>query len=415
MSVTSLEFFLLILLVSAFFFQIPSAGARRFVFAICSLGFLSTYIPNPRSWIVLFGFLLSGYGCAHLLRARPSRIIFTTYLVLLIATFAVLKKYVFLELFVPARTLDLGIEIVGLSYMLFRQIQFLVDSMQAQIECPTVWSYLVFQLNPLTLLAGPIQRYQDFQEYWRDPVPLPAGRHEILKVYLRLFVGVIKVVVLSRVFHDGYESFLGRLGKGDGLAISGGWRAAGTLIVMLYLLMLYIYMNFSGYCDVVIAAASLLGLRLPENFDKPFLARNILDYWSRWHITLGHWIRDYLFAPFYKAGAERFPRHTSAVVVVGYFVAFTVAGIWHGSTWNFLIYGLMHGAGASAAKLWENAIVWYGGRPGLRKYLKSPVIRLAATLAAFHYVCLTLLFFELDADRALRILQKVVGSFTHGY
>jgi alginate O-acetyltransferase complex protein AlgI len=415
MSVPSLEFFFLILLVSAFFFQIPTAGARRLVFAACSVGFLSTYIPNPRSWFVLFGFLLSGYGCAQLLRVRPSRIIFTTYLVLLIATFAVLKKYVFLELFAPARTLDLGVEIVGVSYMLFRQIHFLVDSMQGQIECPTLWSYLNFQLNPLTLLAGPIQRYQDFQEYWQDPVPLPADRHEILKAYLRLFVGVIKVVVLSKVFHDGYESFLGRLGKGDSIAASGGWRAVGYLIVMLYLLTIHIYMNFSGYCDIVIATARLIGLRLPENFDKPFLARNILDLWTRWHITLGIWIRDYLFAPFYKAGAERFPRHTRAVGIAGYLVAFTVAGIWHGSTWNFLIYGLMHGAGASAAKLWENTIVWYGGRQALRKYLKSPVIRLVATFATFHYLCLTVLFFELDVDRALKILLGVVGSFTRGY
>ena len=115
-------------------------------------------------------------------------------------------------------------------------------------------------------------------------------------------------------------------------------------MLMLYLYLFYLYMNFSGYCDIVIAGASLVGLRLPENFNQPFLARNILDYWSRWHITLGHWIRDYLFTPFYKAGAERFPAILSAVAVIGYFVAFTLAGIWHGSTWNFLIYGLLHGA-----------------------------------------------------------------------
>ncbi len=133
MSVNSLEFFFLLFLASAIYFQLPNAGARRLFFAACSLAFLSTYIPNPRSWIVLFGFLLSGYGCAGLLRARPSRILFTTYLVLLIATFALVKKYAFFQLFMPDGTLDLGVEIVGLSYMLFRQIQFLVDSMQGQI------------------------------------------------------------------------------------------------------------------------------------------------------------------------------------------------------------------------------------------------------------------------------------------
>jgi len=415
MSVTSLEFLLLVLVASAVFFQLPGAGARRLAFGACSMGFLYSYLPNPRSWAVLFGFLLSGYGCALWLRARPSRIVFTSYLVLLIATFAFLKKYAFLQLCVPERILDLGVEIVGLSYMLFRQIQFIVDAMQGQIERPSLWTYLNYQLNPLTLLAGPIQRYQHFQEYWQEPVPLLGGRHEILINYVRLFAGVIKIVVLSKTFHLGYEWLLGRLGEGGAASSGSGWKAAGTLILMLYFFMFYLYMNFSGYCDVVIAAAGLVGLRLPENFNGPLLARNILDYWSRWHITLGHWIRDYLFTPFYKAGAERYPAHTNAVAVAGYFVAFTVAGIWHGSTWNFLIYGLLHGAGASAAKLWENAIVSYAGRPGLRKYLQSTAIRRVAIVATFHYVCLTLFFFALDLGRGQQILGGLLKSFTRGY
>ena len=211
MSLTSLEFLCLLLVVQAVFFQLPGAGARRLFFAACSAGFLWTYVPNARSWSVLLAFLLSGYGCALLLRARPGRALFATYLVLLVASFAVLKKYAFLELAVPGRALELGVEIVGLSYMLFRQIQFVVDSMQGQVEDPTLWGYLNFQLNPLTLLAGPIQRYQDFQAYWRDPAPLPGGRHELLAAYRRIFVGALKVVVLSRAFHQGYDSFLGRV------------------------------------------------------------------------------------------------------------------------------------------------------------------------------------------------------------
>ena len=140
-------------------------------------------------------------------------------------------------------------------------------------------------------------------------------------------------------------------------------------VLLAYAYMFFLYFNFSGYCDVVIAGAALVGLRLPENFNAPFLSRNILEYWTRWHITLGFWIRDYLFTPFYKAGVERFPQRTLAIAVIGYFFAFSLAGLWHGSTLNFLIYGLLNGAGLSAAKLWEYVIIKRSGRPGLRRYL----------------------------------------------
>jgi alginate O-acetyltransferase complex protein AlgI len=414
MSVSSLEFLLLLCLASAVFFQLPGTRSRQVAFAVCSGGFLCTYIPNYRSWIVLLGFLLSGFGCAKLLSARPSRAIFAVYVALLVLAFAVLRKYEFVKLCAPDEMLDLHVEIIGLSYILFRQIHFVVDVMQEQIQEPTLWAYLNYQLNPFTLLAGPIQRYQDFQGYWERPTPLLGDRHEILKAYLRLFAGVIKVVVISEAFHGGYNLLLGQLESSTGIGPGSGWKAILKLVLMLYLYLFYLYMNFSGYCDVVIAGASLVGLRLPENFHDPFLSRNILDYWSRWHITLGTWIRDYLFTPFYKAGAERFPGHYSAVAVVGYFVAFTLAGIWHGSTWSFLIYGLLHGAGASAAKLWENLIVKYAGRPGLRSYLKSPTIRRIATVATFHYACFTLFFFALDLGRGQQIVARLWKSFSLG-
>jgi D-alanyl-lipoteichoic acid acyltransferase DltB (MBOAT superfamily) len=103
------------------------------------------------------------------------------------------------------------------------------------------------------------------------------------------------------------------------------------------------------------------------------------------------------------------------VAVAGYLVAFTLAGIWHGSTWNFLVYGLLHGAGASAAKLWENTIVKRGGRARLKRYLQSANIRRVAVFGTFHYACFTLFFFALDLDRGQQILAKVIKSITSGY
>lgn len=411
MNLNSLEFLLILLAAAAAFPLLPGTRSRQLAFAAGSLGFLYSYLPNPMSWAVLAAFLLSGFGCAQLLHTRPSRLILTAYLVLLVAAFAILKRYDLVKAVLPARLLALPIEIVGLSYMLFRQIHFLVDRMQGQIDRPTLWAYLNYQLNPFTLLAGPIQRFQDFQAYWDRPAPLPQDLHDALKNYMRLFLGIIKVVVISELFRGLYDGRLGRLEWGP----SSGLRAVVDLAVLLYSFMFYLYFNFSGYCDVAIAGASLVGLRLPENFHYPFLARNILDYWTRWHITLGHWIRDYLFTPFYKAGAERWPARGTSVAVAGYFVAFTLAGIWHGSTWNFFVYGLLHGLGASAAKLWEVVIIRRVGRPGLKQYLKSAPIRWVAIAGTFHYACFTLLFFALDLDRSRRILGRILGPFAGGY
>jgi alginate O-acetyltransferase complex protein AlgI len=181
MSVSSLEFLLCLSLASVIFFLLPSTLVKQLAFAACSVVFLFSYMSDLGSWAVLLGFLLSGYGCAMVLRSTPSRLSCATYLILLIATFTFLKKYVFFRAFLPERSLDLGIEIVGLSYILFRQIHFIVDSMQGQIERPSLWTYLNYQLSPFTLLAGPIQRFQDFQEYWDAPRPLELDRHEFLK------------------------------------------------------------------------------------------------------------------------------------------------------------------------------------------------------------------------------------------
>lgn len=407
----SLEFLVILFVSAALFFRLPSPGARQAAFAAASLGFLYTYLPNPLSWAALALFLWSGHAVARVLRSRPNRFVLGAYLVFLVGVFVVLKKYDIVRLVAPARLLESPIAIVGLSYMLFRQIHFLVDSMQGQIERASLWDYVNYQINFFTLLAGPIQRFQDFQDYWDRPRPLLTDRHEILRGYRRLFLGILKVVVVSELFQTLCNRFHDRLIAGSGPV----WHPGVLLVVYLYSFLMYLYFNFSGYCDVVIAGSSLVGLRLPENFDQPFLARNILDYWSRWHITLGHWIRDYIFLSFYKSSVERWPSHGKAAAVTGYFVAFTLAGVWHGSTWNYLLYGLLHGAGASASKLWETGIVARSGRKGLKTYLESTTVRWVATLCTFHYACFTLLFFALDLGQIRAVLGLVLGTTARGY
>jgi D-alanyl-lipoteichoic acid acyltransferase DltB (MBOAT superfamily) len=414
MSFASVEYLLALFLFASIFFQLSNRWLKQLAFGIASAGFYYSHTADFRSHITLLVLLSSGFACAKLLQIRPSRLVLALYLVALVAVFAVLKKYDLVKLALPARLLEINLEMVGLSYILFRQIHFLVDMMQGQIERATLLAYLNYQLNPFTLLAGPIQRFQDFQAYWENPVPLFADRHEYLKACLRVCVGIIKIVVIGTVFHTGYEIMFRRIGGSSPIAESG-WKSLGTFALLMYCYTLYLYINFSGYCDAAIGSASLVGLRLPENFNHPFTSRNMIVYWTRWHITLGQWIRDYLFTPLYKAGVERMPRHAQALAVLSYFVAFTLAGIWHGTTLNFLVFGLLQGLGVSSAKLWENTIIAFGGRPRLRSYLKSAPIRVLAIAMTFHYTCFALVFFAHDLGQTLRILRNVAQPFKIGY
>jgi D-alanyl-lipoteichoic acid acyltransferase DltB (MBOAT superfamily) len=162
----------------------------------------------------------------------------------------------------------------------------------------------------------------------------------------------------------------------------------------------------------VIAVASFLGMKLPENFDQPYLSRNVIDFWTRFHRTLGFWIRDYLFLPLYKWIAERWPKKADSLAFLCYFVAFFLAGVWHGPTANFVAYGLLQAVGVSAAKLWERHIIKHGGRARLREYMKSGRIRFIAIVATLNFECFSLLFFPNNVKTVEHVFRSLYNSLS---
>lgn len=414
MTVGSLEFLLLLLVASAVFPFVPGVRPRQILLAAFNVGFLYLLIPNVDSWAVLGVFILSGFLAGIAFRAWPNRLGLLCYLIILVGVFLFLKKYGFLEYLLPAWLLTHPITIVGLSYTLFRQIHFVVDCMQGQVSRVSLWDYANYQFNLFAILAGPIQRYQDFVESWQKLEPLPRDLHELCKTWMRVFWGVFKVTGLGVALFFAYDKAHGRLLESD--AVRG--LPAGKVLLyfgtMFYLYPIYMYVNFSGYCDTAIASASLLGLRLPENFHKPYLSRNMIDFWTRWHRTLGFWIRDYLFIPVYKPVAERKPMIAPSFAYVAYFIAFVAAGVWHGTTLNFLVFGVIHGIGASAAKWWENCLVWYGGRVYLKRYLQSSPIRTMAIIVTLHYFGVSMYFFADRLDRCVLILHAAYRAIAAG-
>jgi D-alanyl-lipoteichoic acid acyltransferase DltB (MBOAT superfamily) len=395
-----------LLLALAIFHHLPGRQSRQAFLGACNAGFLYLLIPNGVTWLILAAFLLSGYFASMWLKGYPNRLFFGAYLVLLLTSFIFLKKYEFLHLVGSDDILAHPIAIIGLSYMLFRQIHFIVDAMQGQIKSLSLWAYLNYQLQLFTLLAGPIQRFQNFQTYWAQPGPLLTDRHELMKAYLRVLTGMIKILVFAEICLA-----LSNASLTPSFLPSGGFGYIFSKLPQFYLYPAYVYFNFAGYCDIVIGGAALFGMKLPENFDRPYLARNMIDFWSRWHKTLTFWIRDYLFTPIYKAIAESWPRRANSLVFLVYFVALFFAGVWHGSTFNFLVFGLMHGIGVSAAKIWEDFLIQRRGRSGLRNYMKSKRMQFIATVFTFHFTCAAFLFFPEKSFDSFREQLQFVTSF----
>ena len=238
-------------------------------------------LPNLASLAALVIFLGSGYVMARVLQKWPSGWLLSSYLVLLVAAFLVLKQYAVLDWVLPHALMQspmriLGIpirdgvlqhvvRITGLSYMLFRQIHVLVDAAQGQIEHISLWSYVNYQVNLFTILAGPIQRYQDFDEQWQTLQPVLADPHELLQNCLRLLLGVLKIALIAPLFYKGWDELQ--------VAVVNhrvaGWKFLVEFPVVFYFYPIYLYCNFAGYCDIVIAASRFFGMKLPENFNRP--------------------------------------------------------------------------------------------------------------------------------------------------
>jgi D-alanyl-lipoteichoic acid acyltransferase DltB (MBOAT superfamily) len=158
---------------------------------------------------------------------------------------------------------------------------------------------------------------------------------------------------------------------------------------------LFLYANFSGYIDIVIAIARLMRLRLPENFDRPFSATSFLEFWSRWHITLSNWLKTYVYNPLLVALMRRIssPVAEPFLGVTCFFVTFFLVGLWHGRTFEFVFFGLLQGGGVAMNKVWQLGLTSALGRKGYKALANNPVYNAFARGLTFSWFAFTLFWF----------------------
>ena len=360
---------------------------RQIVLLFANLVFLATFSLDPKSYLPFAAFLIFGYLGVQLIRGY-GRFTFWPVIAATILAFIWLKKYSFL----PASSfLHFLYVTIGLSYIFFRVLHLQIDTSAGEFtENISPLAYFNYTCSFATLVTGPIQLYQDFKAQ-----PGLAGESSLSLPLLisageRILRGVIKTNVLalaaSRIRENAMDTLLTSPHSSERV-----W--AGFLVFAIY--PIFLYCNFSGYIDIVIGVGELLGMQLPENFNRPFSARNFLDFWGQWHITLSNWLKRYVFNPMMLVSMRRFPsvKLEPYWAVLAYFVTFFLIGVWHGQTSEFLCYGLLLGLGMSLNKLYQILMAKWLGRQGYKKLAAAPLYRALARGLTFTYFTFSLLWF----------------------
>ena len=231
---------------------------------------------------------------------------------------------------------------LGLSYLLFRLLHVLLEARKGQLPDLDWRGMVIYALFPASLIAGPIDRWPRFKSDL-DHLDQPFRADHVSNGAWRLLVGAFKKFVLA--------DFLAQLPLN--LAAYPRVTPIPMLWLTLYAYGFLIYFDFSGYTDMAIGAARLIGFQLPENFNAPYLKTNLARFWQAWHITLSSWARDYVFFPLARTLRSRIKwLPSNAAALMCHLATMIVIGLWHGLAWTFVAWGVWHALGLFGVKVW---------------------------------------------------------------
>jgi D-alanyl-lipoteichoic acid acyltransferase DltB (MBOAT superfamily) len=360
---------------------------RSVVLMVATFIFLAIQAPHPLLFLPLSGFLLLGYVGILMLRAGWSQSQ-TWSLIAVLLLYCWLKKYTFLP---SALFLQHPYFTLGLSYIMFRVLQLLIEAgEESKSRQISFGAYLLYTLNFSTFASGPLQCYDDFARDQFTSTPLPLGPRIIGSQLERIIRGFFKVNVLGMLLHAVQVDAINRLRLP--LPASGKMLAVFTVSVTFPF---FLYANFSGYIDIVVALARLMRLKLPENFNRPFSATSFLDFWNRWHITLSTWLKTFVYNPLLLALMRRISSRTVErfLGVFAFFITFFLVGIWHGRTSEFAVFGLLQGGGVAINKLWQVLLIQKLTRKRYQKLAANPIYDAFGRGLTFTWFAFTLFWF----------------------
>lgn len=387
MDSASLQFVLFGLAVALVSNLSRSRAWRSAILMLASLLFLALLGHTPLVFAPLAGFLALGYTSLMFLE-RGWQKAMAWILAAMILVYIWLKKYTFLP---EASFLEFPYFTLGLSYIFFRVLHLLIDSGESTGQRRVgLGAYLLYTLNFTTFVSGPIQRYDEFARDQFASEPIPLGPRTIGLQLERIVRGFFKVNVLALVLNMAQVDALNEMSQPvpDSAKLFAAFRLA-----VLY--PLFLYANFSGYIDIVIALARLMRVRLPENFDRPFSASSVMDFWNRWHMTLSNWLKTYVYNPLLMTLMRRIPSPAIEpfLGVFCFFVTFFLIGVWHGRTSEFIFFGVLTGGGMSINKLWQLGLIRWMGRKPYRELAQNTFYKAFGRGLNFAWFGFTLIWF----------------------
>lgn len=291
------------------------------------------------------------------------------------------------ELIRGARTIMPKAAPLGISFFVFEFVHYLYEVRKGGNPIRNPLKFLLFAIFFPSLVSGPIKRYTQFIPALEEGCQ--RFRSENLAAGLfRIGTGFAKKIIIADNLTLYIESAQPQFAS---LSIFGRWLVLAAIAGR-------ILMDFSGYSDIAIGFARLLGVTLPENFNWPYLAGNLREFWLRWHISLSLWIRDYVYIPL---GGSR---HGPLRRALNTLVAFALCGLWHGPAWNFAVWGLYHGLGLVLCA--KYAAIPFAGPAIRRIFEREPLAAVALTQG---FACGGWLLFFYPVPEALRMALLLFG------
>jgi len=371
----------------------PGAGERQALgwLVLMSLVFYAWW--EPLYLLLLAGSVGLNLVMAHLIvrwRERPARS-HALLALAIVANLLLLGWFKYLDFLTGIVNQSIGADLplphlvlpLAISFYTLLQIAFLCDLHAGKVVDLDTGNYLLFVTFFPHMIAGPIIHHSEMMPQFRALGGRRPDRLMVARGSFLIAIGLFKKVCLADTL--GRASDAG-FAQATSLDFTGGWITALSYSLQLYF-------DFSGYSDIAIGLAMLFGIRFPLNFDSPFMASDLRDFWHRWHMTLSRFLRDYVYVPL---GGNRRGR---LLMYRNLFLTFLVGGIWHGAGWPFVIWGALHGVGIGAHRAWSGA--------GYR----MPAI--AGWLCTFLFVILAFVMFRApDVGTALAVYRAMldVGS-----
>ncbi|MCJ7438748.1 MAG: MBOAT family protein [Acidimicrobiia bacterium] len=396
-TVTFTIFFMIVLPVS--WFLMPRRRRWK-IFMLAASYFFYGY------WNWRFCFLIAASTIANQLFAkaihradtdRRKRLLLTGAVV---ANLGVLAYFKYFDFFVTnaTNTLDkLGLHVspeivavtlpVGISFFTFQALSYVIDTYRGTFEPGRLLDFAVFLSFFPHVVAGPIVRPAEFMPQLKerhDPRHLDSSR-----AFFLIVIGLFKKVVIANLLATQIV---------DAVFASPNQHSSLEVLVAVVAYAVQIYCDFSGYTDMAIGIALLLGFRFPQNFDSPYTSTSIQDFWRRWHMTLSRWLRDYLYVPLggNRSGKWRTYRNLMLTMVIG--------GLWHGAAWTFVVWGAIHGA-FLCIEHWRRARRETRGLPDPPD---TRARRIGARLITFTIVCFAWIFFRSESfANAEQMLERL--------